>query len=111
MPTGEDYRFLYVMLYNMGRGYHVKQESDGPPTPPFTPLDVPLPPSPEPKTLQQIMIDDEYEIIYEPVGERDIVVGRKGDEVIGIADLWGPWAINLNEKVEGFPPTTTIEEN
>jgi hypothetical protein len=92
MPTGEDYRFLYVMLYNMGRGYHIKQESKS-------------------KTLQQIMIDDEYEIIYEPVGERDIVVGRKGNEVIGIADLWGPWAINLNEKVEGFPPTTTIEEN
>ena len=91
MPTGEDYRFLYVMLYNMGRGYHIKQESES-------------------KTLQQIMIDDEYEIIYEPVGERDIVVGRKGNEVIGIADLWGPWAINLNEKVEGFPPTT-IEEN
>tara|TARA_R100000306_G_scaffold61027_2_gene62605 strand:- start:153 stop:425 length:273 start_codon:yes stop_codon:yes gene_type:complete len=86
MPTGEDYRFLYVMLYNMGKGYHIGQDS-------------------ETKTLQQIMIDDEYEIIYEPVGERDIVVGKKDDQVVGVADLWGPWAINLTEKVDTFPPT------
>ena len=84
MPTGEDYRFLYVMLYNMGKGYHIEQAS-------------------ETKTLQQIMLDDDYEIIYEPVGERDIVVGKKNDQVIGIANLWGPWAINLSEKIDTFP--------
>ena len=28
MPPGEDYRFLYVMLYNMGRGHHVGAESE-----------------------------------------------------------------------------------
>ena len=54
------------MLYNMGRGYHVGQES-------------------ETKTLQQIMLDDDYEIIYEPIGEQDIVVGKKDNIVIGIA--------------------------
>ena len=89
MPIpGEDYRFLYVMLYNMGRGYHVGEEG-------LT------------KSLQQLLIDDNYEIIYEPTGDRDIVVGKKDDQVIGIADLWGPWAINLSEKIDTLRPPTT----
>ena len=87
MPTGEDYRFLYVMLYNRGRGYHVGKDN-------------------ETRSLQQLLLDEEYEIIYEPESERDIVVGKKDDQVIGIADLWGPWAINLNERIDLPPPTT-----
>jgi len=86
MPSGEDYRFLYVMLYNMGKGYHVGTER-------------------ETKSLQQLLIDDDYEIIYEPTGERDIVVGKKNNQVIGVANLWGPWAINLSEKVDTLPPS------
>jgi len=86
MPiAGEDYRFLYVMLYNMGRGYRVGKEGVT-------------------KSLQQWLIDDDYEIIYEPTGERDIVVGKKDDQVVGVADLWGPWAINLSEKMDTLPP-------
>ena len=42
MPTGEDYRFLYVMLYNMGRGYHVGKEN-------------------ETRTMQQLLLEEEYE--------------------------------------------------
>ena len=42
MPSGEDYRFLYVMLYNMGKGYHVSTEG-------------------ETKSLQQLLTDDDYE--------------------------------------------------
>lgn len=86
MPTGEDYRFLYVMLYNRGRGYHVGKDN-------------------ETRSLQQLLLDEEYEIIYEPESERDIVVGKKDDQVIGIADLWGPWAINLNERIDLPPPS------
>ena len=86
MPTGEDYRFLYIMLYNMGRGYHVERGELS-------------------KSVQQYLIYDDYEIIYEPTGERDIVVGKKNDQVVGIADLWGPWAINLSEKVDTLPPS------
>ena len=89
MPTGEDYRFLYVMLYNMGKGYHINTEG-------------------ETKSLQQLLIDDDYEIVYEPTGERDIVVGKKNDQIIGVADLWGPWAINLSEKVDTLPPSTIV---
>jgi len=85
MPTGEDYRFLYIMLYNMGRGYHIETGDVA-------------------KSLQQYLLDDDYEIIYEPTGERDIVVGKKDDQVVGIADLWGPWAINLSEKIDTLPP-------
>ena len=87
MPTGEDYRFLYIMLYNMGRGYYVERDEVS-------------------KSLQQYLIDDDYEIIYEPTGERDIVVGKKNDQVVGVADLWGPWAINLSEKIDTLPPST-----
>ena len=88
MPiAGEDYRFLYVMLYNMGRGYRGGKEGVT-------------------KSLQQWLIDDDYEIIYEPTGERDIVVGKKDDQVVGVADLWGPWAINLSEKIDTLPPST-----
>ena len=86
MPNGEDYRFLYVMLYNMGRGYHVGNDEDS-------------------RTLQQILVDDNYEIIYEPRGERDIVVGKKEDNIVGMADLWGPWAINLSERIDRPPPS------
>ena len=71
----------------MGRGYHVVAEGDS-------------------RTLQQILVDDNYEIIYEPVGERDIVVGKKEDNIIGVADLWGPWAINLSERIDKPPPST-----
>jgi len=86
MPiSGEDYRFLYVMLMNMGRGYRVEGKGVS-------------------KSLQQLLIDDDYEIIYEPTGERDIVVGKRDDQVVGIADLWGPWAINLSEKMDTLPP-------
>ena len=46
-----------------------------------------------------------YRIIYEPTGERDIVVGKKNNQVIGVANLWGPWAINLSEKVDTLPPS------
>ena len=89
MPTGEDYRFLYVMLYNMGRGYHVGAAAES-------------------RSLQQIMLDEEYEIIYEPTGDRDIVVGKKEDEIVGLADLWGPWAINLNERIDKPPSSPAI---
>ena len=86
MPTGEDYRFLYVMLYNKGRGCHIGTEN-------------------ETKSLQQLLLDENYEIIYEPENERDIVVGLKEGQLIGVADLWGPWAIDLNERID-IPPSS-----
>ena len=82
MPTGEDYRYLYVILYNKGKGYRLNNIED------------------EHRSSKQIMVDEGYEIIYEPTGERDIIVGKKDGELIGVADLWGPWAIDLNERIE-----------
>ena len=78
MPTGTDYRFLYVVLYNRGKGYN---------------FDI----SNESKSIEQALIDENYEIIYSPEYDGDIIVGKKDGDVIGIANLYGPWAINLSE--------------
>lgn len=78
--SGTDYRYLYVVLYNMGKGHRLVDTDD------------------EKRSLKQILVDMDYEIIYEPTGERDIIVGKKDAELIGVADLWGPWAIDLTER-------------
>ena len=44
-----------------------------------------------------MLIDDNYEIIYSPEYDGDIIVGKKNGDVIGVANLYGPWAINLSE--------------
>jgi len=87
MPTGAEYRYLYVVLYNSGKGYRLIDNDD------------------EKRSLKQILVDMDYEIIYEPKGERDIIVGKKDKDLLGVADLWGPWAIDLTERIE--PPLTT----
>ena len=78
--SGTDYRYLYVVLYNMGKGHRLVDTDD------------------EKRSLKQILVDMDYEIIYEPTGERDIIVGKKDAELIGVADLWGPWARDLTER-------------
>ena len=77
MPTGTDYRFLYVVLYNKGKGFSfgMPQES---------------------KSIEQMLMDKDYEIVYSPEYDGDITVGKKDGDVIGVANLYGPWAINLS---------------
>ena len=87
MPTGAEYRYLYVVLYNKGSGHRLIDNDD------------------EKRSLKQILVDMDYEIIYEPTGDRDIIVGKKDGDLIGVADLWGPWAIDLTERID--PPKTT----
>jgi len=77
MPTGVDYRFLYVVLYNKGKGYSFGSNQ-------------------KIKSIEQILIEEGYEVIYKPEFEGDIVIGKKDNQLIGVANLWGPWAINLN---------------
>ena len=78
MPTGTDYRFLYVVLYNKGKGFSfgMPQES---------------------KSIEQMLMDKDYEIVYSPAYDGDITVGKKDGDVIGVASLYGLWAINLSE--------------
>ena len=78
MPTGTDYRFLYVVLYNKGKGYNFGISNES-------------------KSIEQMLIEDNYEIIYSPEYDGDIIVGKKDGDVIGVANLYGPWAINLSE--------------
>ena len=78
MPTGTDYRFLYIVLYNKGKGFTFGANHST-------------------KTIEQMLIDEDYEIIYSPEYDGDIVVGKKDSDVIGVAALYGPWAINLSE--------------
>lgn len=79
MPTGVDYRFLYVILYNKGKGYSFGTDQAT-------------------KSIEQIFIEEGYEVIYAPEYEGDIIVGKKDNQLIGVASLWGPWAINLSGK-------------
>ena len=78
MPTGTDYRFLYVVLYNKGKGYNFGIANES-------------------KSIEQMLIEDNYEIIYSPEYDGDIIVGKKNGDVIGVANLYGPWALNLSE--------------
>ena len=78
MPTGTDYRFLYVVLYNKGKGFSFSTQRES-------------------KSIEQLLIDDNYEIVYSPEYDGDITVGKKDSDVIGVANLYGPWAINLSE--------------
>ena len=78
MPTGTDYRFLYVVLYNKGKGFNFGGSQKS-------------------KSIEQLLIDDNYEIVYSPEYDGDITVGKKNGDVIGVANLYGPWAINLSE--------------
>ena len=78
MPTGTDYRFLYVILYNQGKGYSFGTAHES-------------------KSIEQMLIDENYEIVYSPEYDGDITVAKKGSDVIGVASLYGLWAINLSE--------------
>ena len=78
MPTGTDYRFLYVVLYNKGKGFSFGTNHST-------------------KTIEQMLIAEDYEIVYSPEYDGDIVVGKKDGDVIGVASLYGLWAINLSE--------------
>jgi len=77
-PQGSDYRFLYVFLYNKGKGWQIAEPTDA-------------------RDLSQIMIDNEYEIIYHQENEEDIVVGSKEGNIVGIAKIFGLWAIDLTD--------------
>jgi len=78
MPTGTDYRFLYVVLYNKGKGFSFNTQQES-------------------KSIEQLLIEENYEIVYSPEYSGDITVGKKDGDVIGVAELYGPWAINLSE--------------
>jgi len=62
MPTGEEYRFLYIFLYNKGYGWKIANDS-----------------------LPQF--------------DGDMVVGKKDGDIIGLAPLFGIWAINLSARI------------
>ena len=81
MPTGTDYRFLYVVLYNKGKGFSFEVNHSMPAS----------------KTIEQMLMDKDYEIVYSPAYDGDITVGKKDGDVIGVASLYGLWAINLSE--------------
>ena len=90
---GERYRFLYVSLYNQRHGWRIAVDSDT-------------------RTTTQMLIDNGYEITYPPESDKDIVVGLKEDDLVGLMDLnvvfpgafldslgsksHSFWAINLN---------------
>ena len=80
MPIGEEYRFLYVFLYNKGHGWKIEKENDE-------------------KSLSSMLEDYGCDVIYLPQFDGDMVVGRKDGEVIGLANLFGTWAINLSAKI------------
>ena len=80
MPTGEEYRFLYVFLYNKGHGWKIAEDSD-------------------PRPLRIILEDYGCDPIYAPQFDGDMVVGRKDGDIFGIATLFGTWAINLSARV------------
>lgn len=78
MPQGSDYRFLYVFLYNKGRGWQIVEPTDA-------------------RDLSQIMIDNGYTIVHHQEYEEDIVVGSKGGNIVGIARIFDMWAIDLTD--------------
>ena len=78
MPTGHDYRFLYIFLCNKGHGWKIADEEDT-------------------RTIQKILEDYGCTIIHSPQYEGDMVVGAKDKNLYGLANLYGFWAINLSE--------------
>jgi len=79
MPIGEEYRFLYVFLYNKGHGWKITEEDDE-------------------RSLSSMLEDYGCEVIYLPQFDGDMIVGKKDGDIIGLAKLFGTWAINLNAK-------------
>lgn len=79
MPTGIEYRFLYIFLYNKGYGWEPTEKNDE-------------------KSLSSILEDYGCDLIYLPQFEGDMVVGKKDGDIIGLATLFGPWAINLSSR-------------
>ena len=80
MTTGQEYRFLYIVLYNKGYGWELAKKDNK-------------------KSLSSLLEDYGCEITYLPQFEGDMVVGKKDEDLIGLATLFGIWAINLNSKV------------
>ena len=78
IPNGSDYRFLYVFLYNKGRGWQIAETTDK-------------------RDLSQILIDNGYEIIYHPEYDGDIAVGKKEGSIVGIATIFDLWAIDITD--------------
>jgi len=79
-PQGEQYRFLYIFLYNRGNGWKIAEEEDIRP-------------------YGQILLDYGCEIVYQPQHQGDIAVGSKDGTVIGVASVYGtPWAIDLTDR-------------
>lgn len=90
---GERYRFLFVSLLNQGHGWRIAVESDD-------------------RSTTQMLLDNGYQITYPPEFDKDIVVGLKDDDLVGVMDLsiifpgtfldslgsesHSFWAINLN---------------
>ena len=80
MPTGEEYRFLYIFLYNKGYGWKIAEDHDERP-------------------LSSMLEEYGCDVIYLPQFNGDMVVGKKDGDLIGLATLFGIWAINLSARV------------
>jgi len=78
IPSGSDYRFLYVFLYNKGKGWKIAEATDK-------------------RDLSQILIDNGYEMIYHPEYDGDIAVGVKEGIVVGIATVFDLWAVDITD--------------
>ena len=87
MPTGTDYRFLYVVLYNKGKGYSFGISNES-------------------KSIEQMLIEDNYEIIYSPEYDGDIIVGKKNGDVIGVVVMGEEWVDGVDVDDDDIPDIT-----
>ncbi len=78
-PGGSDYRFLYIIFYNEGKGWQIAEPTDK-------------------RDLSQILLDNGYEIIHHPEYENDIAVGRKEGSIVGVAKVFDLWAIDITDR-------------
>lgn len=78
-PQGSDYRFLYIFLLNRGGGWQIAEADDK-------------------RDLSQILIDHGYEMVYHPEYDGDIAVGKKEGSIVGVATVFGLWAIDLTDR-------------
>lgn len=88
IPKGSDYRFLYIFLYNreIGTQWKIAEPTDQ-------------------RNLSQILVDNGYEMIYHPAFDGDIAVGSKDGTVVGVATVFGMWAIDLTDHTPVKEPT------
>lgn len=77
--TGEEYRYIYTLKYN--KGLAVKLILD------------------ETKTVEESLVSEGYEIIYRPIHDGDILVGKKGEHIVGVASIWGWYMVRLDNSI------------